>query len=76
LKEFPVLDNNITIRTTIDDLLDYCESLRETDINFLTTLIKIPRGLIEYWLLILEEKGIVELKYTFTNIKVKINGRH
>ena len=74
LNEFLILNNENAIRTRIDDLLRYCEDLKETDINFLVSLIKLPKSLIEKWLIMLEEKGIVELEYTFTNIKVKING--
>lgn len=74
---------NKILRTPVDDLVDILNESGKVKISSLVSKLKIPTEYIERWLVILEEYGIIKLKYVgfegYASIvkkqeKKKING--
>ena len=54
---------NKVLRTPVDDLVDILKSIKKCKISYLSSKLNLPLENIEKWLVILEEYGILNLKY-------------
>lgn len=51
------------LRTPVDDLVDYVKSQKKCNIKSIKLKLKLPSEIIERWLVILEEFGVIKLNY-------------